>query len=523
MVFFVKAVGDWTRALYSAFEERVDGVNTRKLKILVRGPFGAPAQHVGGYERIVLISGGVGSTPFSSICRELHHYINQQAPDGHCDAPPSMDGSEISEKLEEKLTHTVNHAFSVRYGDPVVPTTDEATKSHLREELLLMSDQMSPRPVKHSGFMRPDVSDMLTDKTESPLKPSKFSERVKPTPRFGKKMSMFGKQKKGATAPGQQKPKNVKNMIGMSFCSPQDQGKEADDDFSGVGIAVDETDDAAELIEEEFAMKTMQLDKKDVAVSMGQTVGETSSTVQRILVVLHSITFNLILFLVLLARLTIVGYAHIFKTFSFIRTGHVIGFTGARWLIWADLAMGALMTSVIVITILLEFPRHGELGGGKGGHLSDIFLLIPFSIGAVVIEILILLSGNGGLQSSLMAAMLFICVLPITGVLLGVRLHRIVGSRIMLADTRTDVAYTRMRAVDFIWTTPHAADDSWLLERLIPIANKTQLRLHRYITRETIEDGSEGTKHDDKALSTNFGYVACGSSFYLCDAMRADD
>lgn len=505
MVFFVKAVGDWTRALYSAFEERVDGVSTRKLKILVRGPFGAPAQHVGGYERIVLISGGVGSTPFSSICRELHHYINQQqAPDLHSDAPPSMDVSPMTEKLEEKLNLTVNRKFSVRYGDPIVPTNDESTRDHLRSELLLMSDQMSPRPVKQSAFQRADVTDMLTQ-SEPILKASKFSSRVRPTPRFGgRKASMLTKPKKGAA---EKQPKNVKNMIGMSFYKPDGGGDVAlEDEFKDVGTSVSEADSTA-LIEEEFAMKTMKLDKEDVAVSLGQTVGETSDRVQRALVVLHSITFNLILFLILLTRLTIVGYAHIFKAFTFKMNDSVVSFTGAKWLIWADLVMGAVMTCVIVVTILLEFPRQGQIVEKNTGSLSDVFLLIPFSIAAVVLEILILLRQNGNVQSSLLAAMLLIFVLPITGVLLGVRLQRIVGSRIMLADATTDLAYTRMRAVDFIWTTPHAADDSWLLERLIPIANKTQLRLHRYITRETIEDGSDGMKHDDKALSTNFGYV----------------
>lgn len=73
MLFYIKVNGDWTRKLYALFKER-DGEH-EDVNIHVRGPYGAPAQHVGQYEHVVLISGGVGATPFASITKYAHHWI----------------------------------------------------------------------------------------------------------------------------------------------------------------------------------------------------------------------------------------------------------------------------------------------------------------------------------------------------------------------------------------------------------------------------------------------------------------
>lgn len=73
MLFYIKVNGDWTRKLYSLFKQKT--TDTEDISIHVRGPYGAPAQHVGQYEHVVLISGGVGATPFCSITKYAHHWI----------------------------------------------------------------------------------------------------------------------------------------------------------------------------------------------------------------------------------------------------------------------------------------------------------------------------------------------------------------------------------------------------------------------------------------------------------------
>lgn len=73
MLFYIKVNGDWTRNLYALFKER-DG-DHQDINIHVRGPYGAPAQHVGQYDHVVLISGGVGATPMASITKYAHNWI----------------------------------------------------------------------------------------------------------------------------------------------------------------------------------------------------------------------------------------------------------------------------------------------------------------------------------------------------------------------------------------------------------------------------------------------------------------
>ncbi|KAI0565293.1 Ferredoxin-NADP reductase (FNR) [Gracilaria domingensis] len=74
MLFFIKVNGDWTRKLYALFKERQGG-NWEDVHIHLRGPYGAPAQHVNQYEHVVCISGGIGATPFSSIVKYAHYLI----------------------------------------------------------------------------------------------------------------------------------------------------------------------------------------------------------------------------------------------------------------------------------------------------------------------------------------------------------------------------------------------------------------------------------------------------------------
>jgi hypothetical protein len=83
MVFYIKTVGEegnsWTHKLRSRMRESsVLGATMSDfgdLEVRCRGPYGTPAQHHGQYDRVVLISGGVGSTPFLSIAKHVDHVI----------------------------------------------------------------------------------------------------------------------------------------------------------------------------------------------------------------------------------------------------------------------------------------------------------------------------------------------------------------------------------------------------------------------------------------------------------------
>lgn len=104
MLFYIKVSGDWTRKLYMLFKEGT----AQDVSIHVRGPYGAPAQHVGQYEHVVLVSGGVGATPFCSITKYAHHWILNY----------TKRGAEASNSVSAAFTRNQ----SVR-GTPSVPGT----------------------------------------------------------------------------------------------------------------------------------------------------------------------------------------------------------------------------------------------------------------------------------------------------------------------------------------------------------------------------------------------------------------
>ncbi|KAI0566559.1 Ferric reductase [Gracilaria domingensis] len=78
ILFFIKNVGDWTGELHKLCKAGLHP-KTREpvhsFEVKVRGPYGAPAQHVGQYEKILLISGGVGATPFCSVTKEINEAV----------------------------------------------------------------------------------------------------------------------------------------------------------------------------------------------------------------------------------------------------------------------------------------------------------------------------------------------------------------------------------------------------------------------------------------------------------------
>lgn len=80
MTFYVKAVGDWTKSLYQLFATSLNEENSEDIEVHIRGPYGAPAQHVGQFDRVILVGGGVGATPFCSVVKDAYHWITHWTP-----------------------------------------------------------------------------------------------------------------------------------------------------------------------------------------------------------------------------------------------------------------------------------------------------------------------------------------------------------------------------------------------------------------------------------------------------------
>ncbi|MCL7034967.1 hypothetical protein MKW94_003520 [Papaver nudicaule] len=78
----IRAVGDWTKQLKAIFCEAskagestslgaAGGSNTKFPRVLIDGPYGAPAQDYKDYEVVLLVGLGIGATPMISIIKDI--------------------------------------------------------------------------------------------------------------------------------------------------------------------------------------------------------------------------------------------------------------------------------------------------------------------------------------------------------------------------------------------------------------------------------------------------------------------
>lgn len=94
---------------------------TAPLSIRIRGPFGAPAQHVDIYKPVFLICGSIGATYFSSICKQVHAIVvlfggtvQENAVSG--DLASTNETADIEERIEAAISKIYGLSFCSKYG-----------------------------------------------------------------------------------------------------------------------------------------------------------------------------------------------------------------------------------------------------------------------------------------------------------------------------------------------------------------------------------------------------------------------
>lgn len=183
MCFYIKANGNWTKALYKEFESRIARTKVDLLQVRVRGPFGAPAQHISSYKRIVLISGGIGATPFTAIAKYLHHLSSRHDTQNtrldhlytQCSAKESL--------LQHRVNKTVGRLYDLSFDDkPLVEVLKQQRAMYIAETLSIASSNGHLQS-KLSGN-ESDSSDAITitvrDPSETAASTNDRDDRVTP-------------------------------------------------------------------------------------------------------------------------------------------------------------------------------------------------------------------------------------------------------------------------------------------------------------------------------------------------------
>ncbi|XP_010676396.2 respiratory burst oxidase homolog protein A [Beta vulgaris subsp. vulgaris] len=118
----VRKLGDWTHELQKVFGDaceepvpgrsgllRADETTKKSLpKLLIDGPYGAPAQDYRKYDVLLLVGLGIGATPFISILKDLLNNIvkKEEEEEKAADLYPVPDLNDISPKQKKPLRTT---------------------------------------------------------------------------------------------------------------------------------------------------------------------------------------------------------------------------------------------------------------------------------------------------------------------------------------------------------------------------------------------------------------------------------
>ncbi|MBA0820940.1 hypothetical protein Goarm_017827, partial [Gossypium armourianum] len=134
----IRTVGDWTRELKRVFTEVNDSPfvigrarfggpgyidNNCQPKLLVDGPYGAPAQDYRNYDVLLLVGLGIGATPFISILRDL---LNNSRPEDQMDLATEMSRSDDSWNSLASSNYTANSSLTIGGKKKSPPRTRNA-------------------------------------------------------------------------------------------------------------------------------------------------------------------------------------------------------------------------------------------------------------------------------------------------------------------------------------------------------------------------------------------------------------
>lgn len=143
LVFYIKATGRWTEALYNYVSAFDLSKAHEAPKVTIRGPHGAPAMNYFEYRHLVVIGSGVGMTPLLSIWKYLMNHAT----------PNRFDSRRSTLSLEETLQGSTltfgwskkdEDSLSLPYGvDPLESTYNADDDDDEEEEEYDYDDELS--------------------------------------------------------------------------------------------------------------------------------------------------------------------------------------------------------------------------------------------------------------------------------------------------------------------------------------------------------------------------------------------
>ncbi|CAN8072806.1 unnamed protein product [Agarophyton chilense] len=436
---YIKKLGDWTAALHCTFE-RIAENQESSVTVKVRGPYGAPCQHVRGYDRVVLISGGIGATPFSAVCKMIHHLQKSRGfRRTVTDRGARLNTDAAITAAERNVIQVISQLYNVNV---------EAAMN----EIFAIDEQ-------RSAF----VTDML-----------RYNSRRSQALRAGS--SMRAALLEGYTSDDEQE--SIDEEEGIA------QASHAERELPAVRLArkyVSGSNPMAVILAEKAGKRQQMLQLFDVRAQM--------------LATLHTTWMQFLLLLLLMARVGVVSAGSIWgSTFVSVMMTALPTVATGQWVVIADTFLSAIVMVLFTLTIVLEISFHQTCFFTRTAHILDVALFLPTAVATFALNVDAYV--RGAPISSGVIALHYVVFIPIQFALMLSRLRGTLGGR-RLTDggceaTRRCNDGDSVPDVDFVWTSAMSDDDLWLRQELEPLAEGTQLRLHRYITREKSLDAENG-------------------------------
>ncbi|CAN8066094.1 unnamed protein product [Agarophyton chilense] len=458
LALYIKKLGDWTGALHEQFAARLNGDDQQPISVLVRGPYGAPCQHVRGYERVVLISGGIGSTPFSAVCKELHHLNRELGNHAHEERHESKTEKMVEMKqVEKRMYKAIRKMYDVNVDAAVhqVSAVDEQRSAFVTGMLQLaaLNRDENERQLSSTEDSSTDVDDGTQEAND-----------------LTSNDSFYGAADRQRQQEQRQEQQHHHQRRKREF----------------------QRDDAIFV----SSLKALP--------NARQKMINLFDSRSHILTFLHSTRVQFFLLVSLIIRVVILSNGSIWESdfVSILSDSKEENFEGL-WVVIVDTFLSLIVTVLISLTVALEIAvmRSRFFSGTR---VLDFFVLVPAAVVTTAIDIRTWARGkpfdNG------VIALTYLGLLPVMFVLLLTRLHGTLGGR-RLTDTKSRCqchVHAKAPEVDFVWTTPKSETDLWLRQELEPLAGGTKLRLHRYVTREKELDEEMGIG-DEFITDTNLG------------------
>lgn len=473
MSFYIKSLGDWTGSLHTAFQRRLAGDVDTPLRLIVRGPFGAPTQEVSKYQRVFLISGGIGATPFTSICKQLHHLKEKyNAPISLSHRAKDKERKMMDSLLADGAEQSIRHAISSIYDIDTAALTTGSTELHAtRVEHVARMLRVTSRGENEVQGINASSSDYGSDSgnfqanidTSIPSSASTVDDSNAALEETGFWEAEATNAK--TAAQGVRPPAHAYKREEMSFTTP---------------VAVSDS-------EKRIRQKMARL--RDVRTN--------------ILLFLHTSRVTFALTVLAVARIGVIIAGSIFKSDYVEMDGSFPNPPRGRWVPLAYASLSVPIAMVLGLTVLFEISFLKGRVFASARRFGEVFVFGPTLIVMTALEFRRWAKEAPGEAAFIVLQYIF--AQATVFIFLVGRMWRAVG-KCGLLDYDEGKACTckshgsHIPDADFVWTTPYSANDEWLRRELCAVADGSAVRVHRYVTR-----GKEDDKNVDSGLDLEDG------------------